>query len=157
METSLALCAGSHGSDPTDSQLYCRMMNIPRAHIRIDFSAACSLGPGKISLLEAIDHTGSLSGAARSLGMSYRRAWLLLQSVNAGFQEHAVELAAGGKDGGGAQLTAFGRRLIADYRQFESTVDQLAKKAFGGVRVNSESGSSAATRRRLTRKLPDKA
>lgn len=133
------------------------MMNILRAHIRIDFSAACSLGPGKISLLEAIDHTGSLSGAARSLGMSYRRAWLLLQSVNTGFLEAAVELAAGGKDGGGAQLTVFGRRLITDYRQFESVVDQLAKKAFGGVSVSSEARSSAATRRRLTRKLPGKA
>ena len=89
--------------------------------------------------------------------MSYRRAWLLLQSVNAGFQEPAVELAVGGKDGGGAQLTAFGRRLIADYRRFESAVDLLAKKSFGDMRVSREASGGASTRRRLTRKLPGQA
>ncbi|MEO8315413.1 MAG: LysR family transcriptional regulator [Pseudomonadota bacterium] len=132
-------------------------MHKPHAHIRIDFSATCSLGPGKIRLLEAIDQSGSLSAAARSLGMSYRRGWLLLQSVNSGFQEPAVALSAGGKDGGGAQLTAFGRRLIASYRQFESAVDLIAHKTFVGIRVSSEPSPGAATRRKLPRKLPGKA
>jgi molybdate transport system regulatory protein len=108
----------------------------PQAHIRIDFSGTCSIGPGKIGLLEGIERTGSLSAAARALGMSYRRAWLLLHSTNEGFSEPVVELSVGGKDGGGTRLTDFGRRLVADYRRFDAAVEQLAAKTFAEVRVN---------------------
>src|SRR5262245_26836756 len=107
----------------------------PHAHIRLDFSGTCSIGPGKIGLLEGIQRTGSLSAAARALGMSYRRAWLLLHATNKGFQDPVVELSVGGKDGGGTRLTDFGRQLIADYRGFESAVDALAFKAFAAVRT----------------------
>src|SRR6187551_3499225 len=100
----------------------------PHAHIRLDFSGTCSLGPGKISQLEGVERTGSLSAAARALGMSYRRAWLLLHSTNEGFSQPVVELSVGGKDGGGGRLTDFGRRLVADYREFEAAVDALATK-----------------------------
>jgi molybdate transport system regulatory protein len=108
----------------------------PQAHIRIDFSGTCSIGPGKIGLLEAVERTGSLSAAARALGMSYRRAWLLLHSANEGFSEPVVALSVGGKDGGGTQLTDFGRQLVADYRRFDAAVEQLAAKTFANVRVN---------------------
>jgi|JI9StandDraft_2_1071091.scaffolds.fasta_scaffold109053_2 molybdate transport system regulatory protein len=108
----------------------------PQAHIRIDFSGTCSIGPGKIGLLEGIERTGSLSAAARALGMSYRRAWLLLHSTNEGFSEPVVELSVGGKDGGGTRLTQFGRQLVADYRRFDAAVDQLAAKTFADVRVS---------------------
>jgi len=108
----------------------------PQAHIRIDFSGTCSIGPGKIGLLEGIERTGSLSAAARALGMSYRRAWLLLHSTNEGFSEPVVELSVGGKDGGGTRLTDFGRRLVADYRRFDEAVEQLAAKTFAEVRVS---------------------
>jgi molybdate transport system regulatory protein len=107
----------------------------PHAHIRLDFSGTCSIGPGKIGLLEGIERTGSLSAAARALGMSYRRAWLLLHATNKGFHDPVVELSVGGKDGGGTRLTDFGRQLIADYRGFEAAVDALAVKSFTAVRM----------------------
>jgi molybdate transport system regulatory protein len=106
-----------------------------QARVRVDFPGDCSIGPGKISLLEGVARTGSLSAAARDLGMSYRRAWLLLHNTNAAFHEPVAELAVGGKDGGGAQLTAFGRRLVADFRAFEEAVDELAASRFGTLRV----------------------
>ncbi|MFO1504510.1 MAG: winged helix-turn-helix domain-containing protein [Steroidobacteraceae bacterium] len=128
----------------------------PQAHVRIDFSGTCSIGPGKIGLLEGIERTGSLSAAARALGMSYRRAWLLLHSTNEGFSQPVVELSVGGKDGGGTRLTEFGRKLVADYRQFEDAVDQLAAKVFADVRVNpraSEAEPPRSERRPVKRAL----
>jgi len=120
----------------------------PHAHIRLDFSGTCSLGPGKIGLLEGIERTGSLSAAARALGMSYRRAWLLLHSTNEGFSEPVVELSVGGKDGGGTRLTEFGRRLVADYRRFEDAVEVLASKAFAEVRVSGSAAEGNASPRK---------
>jgi molybdate transport system regulatory protein len=125
----------------------------PQAHIRIDFSGTCSIGPGKIGLLEGIERTGSLSAAARAAGMSYRRAWLLLHSTNEGFSEPVVELSVGGKDGGGTRLTDFGRQLVANYRRFDAAVEQLAAKAFADVRVSAgsleaDAGPRAAGARR---------
>src|SRR6187402_1415323 len=129
----------------------------PHAHIRLDFSGTCSLGPGKIGLLEGIERTGSLSAAARALGMSYRRAWLLLHATNEGFEEAVVELSVGGKDGGGTRLTAFGKQLIADYRGFESAVDALATKAFAAVRLSEKAREEdARTRRPVNRSLTPK-
>lgn len=131
-------------------------MRKPQAHVRIDFSEGCSVGPGKIALLEGIARTGSLSAAARSLGMSYRRAWLLLHSVNDAFHEPAVELSVGGKDGGGARLTPFGTELIAAYRDFESAVDALAVKTFSSMRPNPAAPAQGTERRRpLRRSLAD--
>jgi molybdate transport system regulatory protein len=123
-------------------------MGRPEAHIRIDFEEGRSLGPGKIALLEWIDRTGSLSGAGRSLGMSYRRAWLLLHSVNDSFTEPAVEFSVGGKDGGGARLTPFGRKLIATYRAFEAAVDSLASKSFGSLKTTRRAGAAPPVRRK---------
>lgn len=120
----------------------------PQTHIRIDFSGTCSLGPGKVSLLECVERTGSLSAAARTIGMSYRRAWLLLHSTNEGFSQPVVELSVGGKDGGGARLTDFGQRLIADYRSFEAAVDAMATKTFAGVRASGKVAEIPAPRRR---------
>lgn len=130
-------------------------MNKPQAHVRIDFSAQCSIGPGKIALLEGVSRTGSLSAAARGLGMSYRRAWLLLHSVNDAFLEPVVQLSIGGKDGGGAKLTPFGEDLVSTYRQFESAVDALAVKTFASMRPSRDATSPAAPARRpLRRALP---
>ncbi|MEO6187114.1 MAG: LysR family transcriptional regulator [Steroidobacteraceae bacterium] len=125
----------------------------PQAHIRVDFSGTCSIGPGKISLLEGIERTGSLSAAARTLGMSYRRGWLLLHSVNEGFSQPVAELSVGGKDGGGAKLTEFGLSLVADYRAFEAAVDSLALKTFAAVRLSSKAADVATPRRPVTRSL----
>lgn len=85
--------------------------------------------------------------------MSYRRAWLLLHSVNESFAEPSVTLSVGGKSGGGAQLTDFGRQLVQAYRQFESEVDALAARSFAAVNPASPAAVAAESRRPLQRKL----
>src|SRR6516164_2139412 len=91
-----------------------------RISIRIDLASGDRIGPGKIALLEAIRSTGSISAAARSLGMSYRRAWLLVEEINAALLEPAVTAETGGRHGGGAVLTAVGARIINLYRAIET-------------------------------------
>jgi molybdate transport system regulatory protein len=90
-----------------------------RLSIRIDFPGGHRIGPGKVRLLELIDETGSISAAGRAMAMSYRRAWLLVESLNAGFREPVVEAQPGGRHGGGARLTPFGHDLIRRYRALE--------------------------------------
>jgi molybdate transport system regulatory protein len=75
------------------------------------------MGPGKADLLDAIRQTGSISAAARSLGMSYRRAWLLVETMNRCFREPLVTTLAGGRHGGGTQLTAMGVQVLRRYRE----------------------------------------
>ena len=99
---------------------------IPR--IRILFGEDARLGPGKIDLLEAIGQTGSISAAGRELSMSYRRAWLLVDSVNGMFKTAVVTAAAGGAHGGGAQLTDFGRELVAAYRRIEARMGEVVRE-----------------------------
>ena len=77
------------------------------------------LGPGKVDLLEAIGRTGSISAAGRDLGMSYRRAWLLVDALNHMFPQVLVTAATGGSHGGGAKLTDYGRGVAAAYRRVE--------------------------------------
>jgi molybdate transport system regulatory protein len=97
---------------------------------RVDFGRRCSIGIGKIELLEGIARSGSLSEAARQMRMSYRRAWLLLSDLNTSFDEPVARANTGGRGGGGAVLTPFGERLIAGYRNMESGVRPLADKHF---------------------------
>jgi molybdate transport system regulatory protein len=91
-----------------------------RLTVRVDFGSGSGLGPGKIRLLEAIDATGSITQAGRTLGMSYRRAWLLAADLNRSFRSAVVTTHGGGARGGGAAVTPFGRALIATYRAIES-------------------------------------
>ena len=88
--------------------------------IRILFGAASSLGPGKIALLESISRVGSISGAARDMGMSYRRAWLLVEAMNSAFTQPVVMAVTGGVRGGGAAVTPFGLDLLERYRRIEA-------------------------------------
>ena len=90
-----------------------------RLTLRIDFDESRALGPGKIRLLETVGETGSISAAGRALGMSYRRAWQLIDALNQTFREHVVTTRGGGAGGGGARLTPFGATLIEDYRAME--------------------------------------
>ena len=101
---------------------------------RVDFANRCSVGVGKIELLEGIARTGSLSQAAREMRMSYRRAWLLLADLNASFDSPVARTATGGSGGGGAVLTPFGKRLVAGYRKLESSLRPIAKRCLSGVR-----------------------
>ncbi|HEV7413589.1 MAG TPA: winged helix-turn-helix domain-containing protein [Casimicrobiaceae bacterium] len=87
--------------------------------LRIRRGDDIAVGPGKIDLLEAIDAAGSITAAARSLGMSYRRAWLLVDTMNRCFRTPVVQAEAGGKRGGGAQLTRLGAEVIQRYRRIE--------------------------------------
>lgn len=92
-----------------------------RFRMRITVGDVIAVGPGKIALLEAIDQTGSITGAAKRLDMSYRRAWLLLDETNRSLRHPVVDSAKGGADGGGSALTDAGRQLIALYRHIEQT------------------------------------
>jgi molybdate transport system regulatory protein len=87
--------------------------------LRIDFDTGGALGPGKIRLLEYLRDTGSISAAGRAMDMSYRRAWLLIDTLNNAFREPVVTTKLGGKAGGGAALTPFGEDLIRNYRDME--------------------------------------
>jgi molybdate transport system regulatory protein len=80
------------------------------------------VGPGKISLLELIEREGSISAAARCMGMSFRRAWHLIDTLNAALGRPVVATEVGGSQGGGARLTDFGRELVARYRQTMSAI-----------------------------------
>ena len=101
--------------------------------IRIDLANGDRIGPGKIALLEAIKATGSISGAARQMDMSYRRAWLLVEEINAALREPAVAAATGGKQGGGAALTPTGEEIISLYRAIERAAHASAGKEFRAV------------------------
>jgi len=77
------------------------------------------IGPGKVALLEAIGETGSITSSAKKLGMSYRRAWLLIEETNSCLVRPAVTTATGGQHGGGTTLTPVGAELVRRYRALE--------------------------------------
>lgn len=87
--------------------------------LRIMLGNATAIGPGKARLLGLIEEHGSISGAAREMKMSYRRAWTLVESLNAAFRLPLVEAAVGGKGGGGARVTDAGREALQRYRAME--------------------------------------
>jgi molybdate transport system regulatory protein len=104
-----------------------------RVVIRLDLAAGARIGPGKVALLEQIDATGSISAAGRKLGMSYRRAWVLVEELNRTFKEPVVSAHSGGAGGGGASLTAFGARLVAGYRAIEAEAQASAAERLAGL------------------------
>jgi molybdate transport system regulatory protein len=122
--------------------------------LRIDFGPASSIGPGKIALLEHIDRAGSLSQAARELGLSYRRAWLLLDDLNHSFTEPVATTSVGGVGGGGVQLTAFAQKLITSYREVEREALEATRTRFAELLkvVEPEKGFKSRLRRFLTRR-----
>jgi len=122
------------------------MAKAPAIRFRIDFDNDCNLGPGKIALLEKIHETGSLSAAARSLGMSYRRAWLLLESVNHGFDEPVTVNTAGGAGGGGARVTEFGHLLIERYRQLGDRINSSGADCLKDILPHLAKPSAKASR-----------
>jgi molybdate transport system regulatory protein len=98
--------------------------------IRLDLPSGGRIGPGKVALLEAIDREGSIAAAARALGMSYPRAWTLVEAVDQALGIPAVSRAPGGQSGGGAALTPAGRDLLARYRAVEAAAQLAAGPAF---------------------------
>jgi molybdate transport system regulatory protein len=136
------------------------MTKLPQivVRFRVDLSRNCSIGIGKIELLEAIVRTGSISKAAREIGMSYRRAWLLVEDMRVNLDEAVVESNTGGVRGGGAAVTAFGKQMIASYRRLESDFQGLAKTQLGDLVSHAKlnSGwplvSTVSTKRKLKTK-----
>lgn len=102
--------------------------NGPQARVRVHLDAELMLGPGKAELLEGIAATGSIAEAGRRMGMSYQRAWSLVQTLNAGFAEPLVERQRGGSGGGGARLTATGERVLEIYRAIERECQRAVDK-----------------------------
>lgn len=104
--------------------------------LRIDFPPGERLGHGKIELMELIVETGSISAAGRAMDMSYRRAWLLVDALNHMFRQPVIESQRGGKQGGGAALTAFGAELLDRYRGMEKRMNEALRADIDWLEAN---------------------
>ena len=102
-------------------------MTIPTPRIRLLIGDTIAIGPGKASLLERIDNTGSISAAAREMGMSYRKAWRLIDSINDDFNAEIVSKSTGGKGGGGAYLSPLGKEMLHRYLLIEKKAAESIK------------------------------
>lgn len=107
---------------------------LPSLSIRIDFDPDGRIGPGKIELLEQIETCGSIAAAGRTMAMSYKRAWDLVDEVNRICGRPAVERRTGGKNGGSAALTPFGKSLVERYRLIELAAAEAARKHLVSLR-----------------------
>jgi molybdate transport system regulatory protein len=120
---------------------------LARLVIRIEFDDVHAVGPGKIRLLEAIRDAGSIREAGRSLGMSYRRAWLLVADMNACFEEPVVSTQLGGVHGGGAAVTRFGAQLIESYREIERKAHGASSRRLAKLDAARAKSPSASRKR----------
>ncbi len=124
-----------------------------RLTVRVDFGSDRAIGPGKIRLLEAIRDTGSISQAGRQLGMSYRRAWLLVDDMNRCFRDAVVTAQPGGKEGGGAALTEFGQDLVKGYRAIVAEATAATETRVSALEASLRSaGRGAIATRKLSRR-----
>jgi molybdate transport system regulatory protein len=149
------------GGSASDSQYEAGSMGVTnpvkaRLTLRVDLGEERAIGPGKIRLLEAIRDTGSITQAGILLGMSYRRAWLLVDDMNNCFREPVISAQTGGAHGGGAALTGFGVRLIDQYRAIEveahaataTRLNELEAACKSAEQLPAERKSNAPPRRR---------
>jgi molybdate transport system regulatory protein len=118
-------------------------METPKLTLRVDLGTGRALGPGKIRLLEAIDKTGSISQAGRSLGMSYRRAWLLVDDMNNCFRDPVIEAERGGAHGGGTTLAPLGKKLVQRYHAIEAAALAATSKHLHDIKASLK-GSQAS-------------
>ena len=105
------------------------------ARLRIVLEPDIAIGPGKADILEGIRETGSIAAAGRRMGMSYKRAWLLVEGMNACFKSPLVETRRGGLARGGAVLTPDGEKVLACYRRMEVLTAQAIDGELAGLRV----------------------
>ena len=108
----------------------------PKLIFRLQFEPEGRIGRGKIQLLAHIKETGSISAGGRAMDMSYRRAWLLVDEMNRLFRTPVVESQRGGKQGGGAVVTAFGEALIAHYHAMENKARAALAEDIGWIVAN---------------------
>lgn len=106
---------------------------ITRLRIRLYFPNGFMFGPGKADLLALISETGSISAAGRRLGMSYKRAWGLVDTMNSMFAEPLVESSRGGASHGGATVTAAGARVLSHYRDLEANTRSSSAAEIAGL------------------------
>jgi molybdate transport system regulatory protein len=104
---------------PANRKLTAKAAFATSVHLRIHLGPHVALGPGKADLLDGIAATGSIAAAGRRLGMSYKRAWVLIDTMNACFRDPLVTAAKGGHAGGGAALTPLGQRVLKAYRRMQ--------------------------------------
>jgi len=100
----------------------------PGARLRVVLAGDVAIGPGQAAMLEEIGAAGSVAAAARRMGMSYKRAWYLVKSMNKGVRRPLVVMSKGGRAGGGARLTPLGDEVLRRYRRMET----LTAKAING-------------------------
>lgn len=117
--------------------------------LRIDFPPGERLGHGKIELMELIVETGSISAAGRAMDMSYRRAWLLVDALNHMFKQPVIESQRGGKQGGGAALTAFGAELLERYRGMQKQMNEVLRQDIDWLEANRNPQAAVNTDREL--------
>ncbi|WP_017999297.1 LysR family transcriptional regulator [Paracoccus sp. N5] len=118
------------------------MSDDPRLSLRLHFDSGLTFGRGKADLLQFIDEEGSISAAGRRMKMSYRRAWSLVEEMNGHFDAPLVDSSRGGAKGGGAQLTARGREVLADYRGLETLLRDQGAEALARLRAGQRSVST---------------
>lgn len=99
----------------------------PSLQLRVRFADGSWIGPGKADLMQLIQETGSISAAGRRMGMSYKRAWTLVGTMNAMFHAPLVDSARGGAQGGGASLTPLGLDILARFRRIQSAAQRAAQ------------------------------
>jgi molybdate transport system regulatory protein len=124
---------------------------LARFRLRVTAGDVIFVGPGKIALLEAIRATRSITAAAKSMGMSYRRAWILVDEVNRVLTDAAVATAVGGEHGGGSTLTALGEELVAIYRRIEATAERACAADIARLLELTAPPASGARRRSRSR------
>lgn len=110
--------------------------------LRLVIDKEIGIGPGKIGLLEGIKQTGSIAAAGRQLDMSYKRAWYLVEAMNAHFGRPLVEASKGGKSGGGATLTQLGEDVLSAFREMEAATDKAIAPVLRRLRRKITSVSS---------------
>ena len=103
--------------------------------LRIVLEPDIAIGPGKADLLEGIAKTGSIAGAGRALGMSYKRAWYLVETMNRCFKRPLVEASKGGRAGGGARLTKLGHEVLLRYRRMEALTAEAVEPEMAALRT----------------------
>jgi molybdate transport system regulatory protein len=116
------------------AQTFGARTKMARLTLRLDFDGERAVGPGKVRLLEEVERTGSIAAGGRAMGMSYRRAWLLVEEMNRCFKHPVVTTQLGGSGGGGAQLTLFGRQVVAHYRAMEREAAEAAARHIEALR-----------------------
>lgn len=105
------------------------------SHLRVTLTADAYVGPGRADLLEAIAETGSIAAAGKAMGMSYKRAWGLVQALNSGFGQPLVEASRGGSEQGGAILTAAGRQVLDRYRHMQRAAATAIAEDVGALQA----------------------